>query len=438
MTGKRYLGNIITDTPTNPTANSGANYGVANGVWSLTEAKTFVAAGTWPSSASAPSAPTIGTATAGDASVSVAFTPGATGGLTPTYTATSNPGSITGTGSGSPITVSGLTNGTAYTFTVTASHAAGTSAASSASNSATPIVPDSALFYGGQYSVSSYFYLNSIYKRTITTLGNASGFGSLSTGATVNVMAGASSSTRAVVGGGLTSSATLNVLQYIEYSSTGNATDFGDLTTARYTVSGGGNSTRGIYYGGRAGPRSSTIDYITIASTGNATDFGDTVAYGQDGGASYASTTEFFYAGGEKDGQNYTSNRYKLTIASTGNATYYGGLSNSRDTTQGASNSTYGIVGGGTQASAVNTIDRHTMSSNGTSTDFGDMTENRSAFATASNSTRVLFAGGNENTSTNNSKIMYITIASTGNTTDFGTAVSAMRWGGASNAHGGL
>lgn len=438
MTSKRYTGNIITDNPTDPTANSGANYGVANGVWSLAEAKTFSAAGKWPIPASAPGAPTIGTATSSDASASVAFTPNADdGGLTPTFTATSNPGSITGTGSSSPVTVSGLTNGTAYTFTVTATNSAGTSAASSASNSATPQVPDTALFFGGNRSISPYTYYSGIYKRTITTLGNASGFGSLSA-ATIALNAAASSSTRAVVGGGLTSSATLNVLQYIEYASSGGATDFGDLTQARYSVSGGGNSTRGIYYGGRAGPRSTTIDYITIASTGNAIDFGDTVTWGQDGGASYANTTYFFYAGGERDGYNYTSTRYRLTIATTGNTSSYGSLSQARDQVQGASNSTYGIVGGGTQASSVDRIDRHTMSSSGNSTDFGNMTENRKSYATASNSTRVLFAGGSENPSGNNNKIMYVTIASTGDTTDFGTAIASADWGGASNAHGGL
>jgi len=87
--------------------------------------------------------PTIGTATAGNASASVTFTDPSFSKLPITsYTVTSSPSSITGTGASSPITVSGLSNGTAYTFTVTATHANGVSSASSASNSATPVVPN--------------------------------------------------------------------------------------------------------------------------------------------------------------------------------------------------------------------------------------------------------------------------------------------------------
>lgn len=90
----------------------------------------------------APSAPTIGTATAGNAQATVTFTAPSFSKLPITsYTVTSSPGGITGTGASSPITVTSLTNGTAYTFTVTATNANGTSTASSQSGSVTPIDP---------------------------------------------------------------------------------------------------------------------------------------------------------------------------------------------------------------------------------------------------------------------------------------------------------
>jgi hypothetical protein len=85
-----------------------------------------------------PGTPTIGTATAGVLSATVALTASAVGGLSTSYTALSSPGSITGTGSSSPITVSGLTAGTTYTFTVRGNNATGSSEYSSASNSAVP------------------------------------------------------------------------------------------------------------------------------------------------------------------------------------------------------------------------------------------------------------------------------------------------------------
>jgi Fibronectin type III domain len=89
----------------------------------------------------APSAPVIGVAEEGDANAIVNFTaPSNDGGSMITgYTVTSSPGGITATGATSPITVTGLTNGTEYTFTVTANNALGMSAASAASNGVTPV-----------------------------------------------------------------------------------------------------------------------------------------------------------------------------------------------------------------------------------------------------------------------------------------------------------
>ena len=83
-----------------------------------------------------PVAPTGVTAAPGNASASVSWT--ASGGAT-SYTVTSSPGSLTCTAGSSPCTVSGLTNGTAYTFTVTATNVGGTSSASTASSAVTPV-----------------------------------------------------------------------------------------------------------------------------------------------------------------------------------------------------------------------------------------------------------------------------------------------------------
>lgn len=96
-------------------------------------------------------APTIGTATAGIQSATVPFTAASTGGRATSFTAISTPGSITGSSTTSPITVSGLTAGTAYTFKVYGSNPSGTwsSLQSAASNSVGAATVSSLTFNAG-------------------------------------------------------------------------------------------------------------------------------------------------------------------------------------------------------------------------------------------------------------------------------------------------
>ena len=97
-----------------------------------------------------PTAPIIGTATADNTTASVPFTNPSYLGKPSTnnlYVALSSPGSVTASSATSPISFTGLTNGTAYTFTVTAqtrnsdNSVIAISPASSTSNSVNPAPP---------------------------------------------------------------------------------------------------------------------------------------------------------------------------------------------------------------------------------------------------------------------------------------------------------
>lgn len=112
--------------------------------------------------ATVPDPPTNVTAVRGNTQVSVEFQPPLVNGGDPitAYTVTASPGGATATGPSSPLVVTGLTNGTPYTFTVVATNGVGSSASSAVSNAATPATtPDaptavSAVAGNGQAVVS--------------------------------------------------------------------------------------------------------------------------------------------------------------------------------------------------------------------------------------------------------------------------------------------
>lgn len=382
-----------------------------------------------------PNAPTIGTATGGSTTASVAFTaPSNTGGsVISAYYAVSNPGQITGSGASSPVTVSGLTNGTSYTFSVWALNTYGPSPYSASSNSVTPAVSELALFAGGTSASGD---TNIIDYVNITTTGNATDFGDLiHDNSGVHGPGSCASSTRGVVGGGNFAAPDVNVIQYVTFASAGNATDFGDLLYKAQGVGGCNSATRGLFGAGAGSVYENTINYITIASVGNATDFGD-LTEGRFYPACFSSSTRGVWAGGS-NASGYRNVIDYVTIASTGNASDFGDLTVARDAVAGCSTSTRGCIGGGTSSGGQsNIIDYVTIATTANATDFGDLTVARQYLAAASGTTRGLWAGGS---TPRTNVIDYVTMASVGNATDFGDlTVARNEFTGFSNSNGGV
>ena len=115
-----------------------------------------------------PDAPTLGTITVtGPSSVLVAFSAPSYKGTSAIslYTVVSSPGNITATGSTSPISVSGLTNGVAYKFTVYATNSSGNSKTSPQSTDTVPTIVYAAAT-GGTVTTSGNYKIH-----TFTTVG---------------------------------------------------------------------------------------------------------------------------------------------------------------------------------------------------------------------------------------------------------------------------
>jgi len=384
----------------------------------------------------APDQATGVSASGGDTQATVSFTsPSDVGGADVTgYRVQSNDG-IGASGSASPITVTGLTNGTSYTFNVWAINPFGWSSPSDASGGVTPTLAVAA-FMGGYTTGDS--LTNTIDYINFASTGNATDFGDLISVMRNGSKGSVSSSTRGVVGGGATGSdAEYNIIQYITFASVGNATDFGDLTQIREQLGGCSSSTRGVFAGGADnGYNYNIVDYITIASTGNATDFGDLLDITRTlGGA--GSSTRGVFAGGEAPTSEDINVIQYITIASTGNSTDFGDMSGTGRHAACCSNSTRMLIGAIDGAVSKNTIEYITIASTGNSTDFGDLTISKTTRAAASSSTLGVWAGGQgayDNT------IDYVTISTTGNALNWGdlTSPRGSVSGGASSVHGGL
>ena len=268
----------------------------------------------------------------------------------------------------------------------------------------------------------------------IQSMGNSQRFGASTTSYKQRATVG--SSTRAVTAGGFDSPAFTNIIDFITIATTSNATDFGDLLTAKRNMGGAGNNTRGIYLGGGNPGNTNTIEFITIATAGNAQDFGDATA-AKSGVGSLASPTRACFGGGQDNTIEF------VTIATTGNASDFGDLiSGTTEKPAGTSSSTRGLfICGESQPSGtrINTIQFITIASTGNATDFGDHTDLRRSLGACNNSTRAVYGGGN-NPSPPVNTISFVTIETTGNGQDFGDLLSARSTAltTTSDSHGGI
>jgi len=114
-------------------------------------------------------------------------------------------------------------------------------------------------------------------------------------------------------------------MEYITTATTGNATDFGDMSGARTGMCGVNDRVRGVFGGGYTGAKTNIIEYITIATTGNTTDFGDMISVKEVGNGGFANDVRGVMCGGNTAG-GYVDEIDYVTIQSAGNATDFGNL----------------------------------------------------------------------------------------------------------------
>ena len=231
--------------------------------------------------------------------------------------------------------------------------------------------------------------------------------------------------TRGLVAGGYTPSMS-DVIDFFNVSTTGNATDFGDLVGSKFDFAGqAGSRVRGIFGGGyqSGGPRQNNIEFVTIASTGDTLDFGD-LTRESNAQVSFSNQTRAMWAGGYYPAPSRTDIIDFITIAQTGNAVDFGNLIATTRNMGSCASPTRGITAGGFTTGLQNVIQFVTISTTGNSADFGDLSSARNTPYGASNAVRGCFSYGYGPSSPNASDaVEFITIASLGNAQDFGDAL---------------
>ena len=183
------------------------------------------------------------------------------------------------------------------------------------------------------------------------------------------------------------------------------------------------------------------IEFITIQSTGNSVDFGDMTTKTSTG-QGFSSPTRGVTAGGTNPGGGGRQSLIQFITTSTlGNTQDFGDLLIAAAFTNAntASNSIRGLITNNNTAPGTyqNTIQFVTIATTGDATDFGDLIRGSEWCCGMASPTRAVFhnPGGNAN----QEHMEYSQIMTTGNSVDFGDISQDLsRTSAGSNGHGGL
>ena len=196
-----------------------------------------------------------------------------------------------------------------------------------------------------------------------------------------------------------------------------------------------GGRGRGVFAGAANPATQNVMDFVEIATTGDATDFGDLATIWYNIGGCASATRGIWFPG--YDQSTAVSTIFYITISSQGGLADFGDtLSKSRNHSGACSDSTRAVRAEGYNAdlsTRTKTLEFITIASTGDSSNFGDLNRVVSDMAGSFASPTRGFFGGGKGPETN--IIDFITIQSKGNAIDFGDLIDGTRAEGSGSAN---
>lgn len=295
---------------------------------------------------------------------------------------------------------------------------------------------DRGVFGGGSESGTT--FIDTMEYVTISTTGNVTDFGDLATARLRNNGASNAESDRGVFCGGLIGGfAETNTMEQITISSTGNGTDYGDLTKGSDYHGGCSNGILGVGIGhGDAGDTSKNMEWFSIDNLTNAVVGGDVapeiIAARLPGAMGNGKGDVGFLFGG-RGGGTTRDWKQKCVISTKADCALFGdtdlllgGAQYSQGCASNGSNDR-GLIAGGADTSTTDQIAYITMTANTDMVDFGNLSSAAGFGDAFSNGLSDRFVHALGHIATFTDTIDYVTISTTGNSNDFGDLSTARR-----------